>query len=356
VAVLEARRAFSWPADPASGDIARLYKTAIVIDALAEAFETEGALEPAVFKSIASSGLTAVNFTVASPGDDFEKAVRSIAFVEEVVEAHPESLLLVRRQADIGLAKGSGKLGLILGFQSTEMLGPDLSRLEVFRGLGIRILQLTYNGRSLFGDGCLEPGNAGLSNLGRSAVQRMNELGLAVDLSHSGDRTTAEAIAASSKPVLITHTGCRAVYQHPRNKEDAELKALAEKGGVVGIYLMPFLSVGPGPITEEDLFRHLEHALKTCGADHVGIGSDQRIEPVPDTPAYRENLRKEVEARKKAGVSAPGESADRPPFIPELNVPNRLERIADGLSRRGHSSGVIGKVIGGNFFRAFGEI
>ena len=133
----------------------------------------------------------------------------------------PTLLSIVRRHADIARAKADGTLGLILGFQNTEMLERDPSRLDVFHRLGVRIIQLTYNDRNLVGDGCLEPGDAGLSAYGRQVVERMNSLGIAVDLSHCGTRTTADGIAASTKPPLITHSGCREVYRHPRSKEDS---------------------------------------------------------------------------------------------------------------------------------------
>jgi len=275
---------------------------------------------------------------------------------QRVAEANPDRYLVVRRHSDLLRAKNRGALGLILGFQTTEMLGEELSRLAVFRGLGVRIMQLTYNARSLYGDGCLEPANAGLSNLGREAVQRMNSLGIAVDVSHCGQRTTAEAIDASAKPILITHTGCRAVFDNPRNKDDAALRALANKGGVAGIYFMPYLSAGPGPITVDDLLRHLDHAVGVCGEDHVGIGSDQDIVPIDDNAEYRKKLREEIEARRKAGVSAPGESIDRPPFIPELNTANRMEAIAAALEARGTKASAIEKILGGNFHRVLGDI
>ena len=215
-------------------------------------------------------------------------------------------------------------------------------------------MQLTYNGRSLYGDGCLEQSNAGLSRLGREAVERMNALGVAVDLSHAGQRTTAEGIAASTRPPLISHTGCNAVYVHPRNNDDAELRAAAEKGGVVGIYLMPFLDGGTGELTTDMLFAHLDHALDVCGEDCVGIGSDQGLVPIDDTPDYRKALREEVEERRRMGISAPGESPDRPPFIPALNSERRMDRIAAEMARRGRPDRVIEKVLGANFVRALG--
>lgn len=327
------------------------------IDGCGEAFDpaADPLLGGSALRALAGCGLSATNFTVVGPGADFEKAIAAVAAVAAATERHPDLLIIVRSAADLDRAAREGKVGLLLGFQTTEMFGADLARIDIFRRLGVRIMQLTYNDRNLFGDGCLEPGNAGLSRLGREAVERMNSTGVVIDVSHSGDRTTREAIEASKKPILVTHAGCRAVFPHPRNKEDAALKALADRGGVIGIYLMPFLSAGPGPITPDDLYHHLEHALRVAGEDHVGIGTDQGIEPVADTPEYRRKLAEEVEARRKAGVGAPGESAGRPPFIEEFNRVDRFSRLADDFARRGMRKSVIDKVLGRNFARALAE-
>jgi len=334
------------------------YPGTIVIDGLAEPFDTGSGLplDEAVKRACRRSGLTAVNFTVVGPGAGFEETVAAIARVQRAAQSDSALFRLVLGPGDIGAAKRERRLGLILGFQTTEMIGSELARIETFRNLGVRIMQMTYNQRNLWGDGCLEPGNAGLSRAGRDALERMNALGVAVDVSHSGQKTTADAIAASRKPVLISHTGCNAVYRHPRNKDDADLRAMADRGGVVGIYLMPFLDGGTGELTPEMLYAHVEHALQICGPDHVGIGSDQGIEPISDGPEYRAALRKEVEDRRRRGVSAPGESPDRPPFIPALNSERRMDRIAEGLSRRGQPDSVIAKVLGENFQRCLGEV
>jgi membrane dipeptidase len=359
LAVAASRTLFAGAGPTDTSPIARLYHGAIVIDACSEAFDTgpdDFPVKPKALAAAADSGVTAINFTVVGPGTGFEDTVAAIATVQRAAEANPDRYLIVRRHSDIQRAKTSGALGLIVGFQTTEMLGEDNSRFSLFRGLGVRIIQLTYNARSLYGDGCLEPANAGLSNLGREAVARMNDLGIAVDVSHCGQRTTAEAIDVSAKPILITHSGCRALFDNPRNKDDAALKALADKGGVVGIYLMPYLSAGPGPITVDDLLRHIDHAVGVCGEDHVGIGSDQGIVPIDDNAEYRKKLREEIEARKKAGVSAPGESVDRPPFIPELNTANRMEGIGEALQRRGYKATAIEKILGANFHRVLADI
>lgn len=335
-----------------------LYQRAIVIDALARPnfmnvpWPPEGPLTPQQVENARTSGITAVNATVS--GSDFEKSVRRISMFYAEVDKHPTVFMLIRKHSDIARAKSANCLGIILGFQEADMIGRDLSRLDVFQELGVRIFQLTYNDRNLLGDGSLESGDAGLSALGNDAVRRLNALGIAVDLSHCGTRTTADGIAVSAKPVLITHSGCREVYRHPRNKEDRELKALADKGGVIGIYLMPFLGGAPGAPTVDLLIRHIEHAIRVCGIEHVGIGSDLSITPVEETPEYTRLQNATTDARKAAGISAPDE--DRKLYIPELNHPRRLESIAIALAKRGHPSATIEKIIGGNFHRVLGEI
>jgi membrane dipeptidase len=352
-----------WPAtaaarQPVTSDVAALYTRSIVIDALANpgsmnvSWPPRGPLSQTQRDAIAGSGITAINVTVS--GDTFEASARTIALWTGEADRYPTLLSIVRRHADIVRAKRDGTLGLILGFQNTEMLERDLARLDVFHRLGIRIIQLTYNDRNLVGDGCLEPGDAGLSAYGRQVVERMNALGIAVDLSHCGTKTTADGIAASTRPPLITHSGCREVYRHPRSKEDRELKAMADKGGVIGIYFMPFIGPGPGAPTIDMLTRQIEHALQVCGADHVGIGSDLSTTPIEETPEYLREHESFVAGRAKRGISAPDES--RPLFIRELNHPRRLEGVVRALASRGHSAAVIEKVIGGNFHRVLKEI
>jgi membrane dipeptidase len=212
--------------DNSTGDappsIAVLYKNAIVVDSLCAPFvDLEPPPAAAALAAVRQSGITAINFTISDP--TFEGTVSNIAAVEALVEQHPEAFLIVRRHSDIARAKRENKIGIMPGFQYTAFLEEKPERIEMFRQLGVRIMQLTYNNRSIFGDGCLEPGNAGLSKAGIAAVKKMNDLGVAVDLSHSGYRTTSEGIAESAKPVLISHSGCAAVFAHPRNKPDAIL-------------------------------------------------------------------------------------------------------------------------------------
>ncbi len=340
-----------------SEDEAReIYRRSVVVDCNTwPPFDGTLPIQQSGLDTATRSGITVVKATVGGAAENFEQTIDEIAAIQGIVETHPDHFLLVRQHADIERAKRENKMGVILSFESTEMFGSDLSRLPLFRRLGVRVMQITYNRRSLFGDGCLEPANAGLSNLGREAIKQMNQLGVAVDLSHSGVRTTMEAIALSSKPVIFSHAGCKAVHDHPRNKDDAEMRALAERGGVMGIYFLPFIGGEPGqPPTLDIYMRHIEHALRVCGEDHVGVGSDIDITPVNDTPEWRKQMAEQVAVRKRLGISAPEE--DRPPYIPELNNPRRLEGIAIALAKRGHSANIIEKVIGGNFQRVFHDI
>ena len=333
--------------------IATLYQNAIVIDSLcAPLVDMDGAPSAETLAAVRDSGITAINFTVSDP--TFEGTVGNIALIETLVEEHPETFLIVRRHSDIARAKREKKVGIMPGFQYTAFLEENPDRIELFRRLGVRIMQLTYNNRSLFGDGCLEPGNAGLSKAGVAAIKKMNDLGVAVDLSHSGYRTTAEGIAESKAPVLVTHSGCAAVYAHPRNKPDEILKALADRGGYFGVYLMPYVVASPTVPTREHVLDHLVHAINVCGADHVGIGSDGSIQKTVLTAEQKAAFDQDIARRKKLGIGAPGE--DRYPYVPDLNGPDHMEVIATELAKRGQPAAVIEKVLGANFQRVIGEI
>jgi membrane dipeptidase len=205
------------------------------------------------------------------------------------------------------------------------------------------------------GDGCLEAADGGLSRLGHDLIAEMNRLHMLLDLSHAGPRTIAEGIAASKAPMAITHTGCRALVDVPRNTSDDSLKALADRGGVAGIYFMPFLRASGQPHAD-DVIRHLEHAVNVCGEDHVGLGTDGGISGIELNEAFAKFQRKFFEDRAKAGIAAPGEAADVFNLIPEYNEPRRFRTLADDLARRGWPAGRIEKILGRNFARLFGDV
>jgi membrane dipeptidase len=340
------------------------YDRAIVIDALGGMGDfdpnapDDTALSATALADIRASGVTAINLTINEVGNGpnkFMSAVTNIAGVEHDLLAHSDVIMKVLRSGDIQAAKSSHRLGVIYGCQDTTMLEGDLTRLAVFADLGVRIVQPTYNVRNIIGDGCLEKADGGLSKLGFDFIAEVNRLNLLLDLSHAGVRTIAEGIEASKAPMAITHTGCRALVDLPRNTPDAELKALADRGGVVGIYFMPFLRESGQPHAE-DLIRHIEHAVNVCGEDHVGLGTDGSISGLPLTDAFRAYHKKSVEARQKAGVSAPGESADVLTLVLEYNDPLRFLHLANDLQRRGWTDARIEKVLGANFSRLFAEV
>jgi membrane dipeptidase len=346
-----------WASDKpkVSDAAAKLYRNAFVLDC--NALSVIGSLlresnQEEMFRVIRESGVTVVKSGLGSLSGNFETAVAEIAEAEQLMEKKADLFLNVRTYADFERAQKERKLGVIYSFEGVDMLESKLERIELFRQLGVRVMQLNYNRRTAFGVGCLDGETDGLTELGREAVAKMNEIGVALDLSHSNTQTTADGIAASTKPPLITHAGCRAVHMHPRNKEDREMKALADKGGVIGIYMLPYLTAPPKQPMLEDYMQHLEHALKICGEDHVGVGSDVRFFPVKESDL--QEMKRNAEKRKADGIAAPGE--DRPTYIPDLNTPRKMELIADALLKCGHKSGAVEKVMGNNFKRAFGEI
>ena len=338
------------------------YDDTIVIDALAGPIQfnipqQSLPLTDEALAHVRRSGITAVNLTVSGGATEtsgaFENTLARIGAWNDEIEAHPEVFALVRSVTDIRHAKSTGRLGIVLGFQDAVPFERDLAHLDDFHAAGVRIIQLTYNVQNRIGSGSLVPDDAGLTELGREAVARLDELGILVDLSHCGPRTTLDGIRASTRPVSITHSGCNAVFRHPRSKEDEALRAMAERGGVIGIYLMPFLNPS-GPPTADDVLAHIGHAFDVCGEDHVGIGSDQGIVPLDVSGDFNERF-EQVSARRSAlGIAAPRE--DTIPYVPDLNHARRLETIASMMEARGHSSAVIEKVIGGNFLRLFGDV
>jgi membrane dipeptidase len=298
-----------------------------------------------------ASGVSAVNCTlgyVAGEGDPYEVTISDIANYEQMIRSQSADLIKIVTSADILRAKREKKIGLIYGFQNGAAIGDDLSRVDVFADLGVRIIQLTYNPANQIGDGSIAPQNRGLTEFGRAVVDRLNQNRIMVDLSHSGEKTCLEAARISKQPISINHTGCRALTDLPRNKTDQELRLVGERGGFVGIYFMPFLDLD-GSVMAENIVVHIEHAIKICGEDHVGIGTDGPITQIDDLEGYKAKLAEEVAYRKKAGIGAPGEGPNTFPFAVDLRGPTQFHRLADMLRARGHSTGRVEKILGMNF-------
>ena len=303
---------------------------------------------------VRGSGIDVIKLSLGGINDDFAHTVGTIAQVQQLIELHGDHFTAVRNAADMARAQRERKLGIILSFESAEMLSGQLASLELFRNLGVRVMQLSYNRTSPFAAGVMEPTAGGLTPLGREAVREMNRLGIAIDLSHANAATTTDVLALSAEPPVMTHAGCAAVHVHPRNKTDEQLRALAAKGGVVGIFDLPYLTASPRQPTVDDYMAHMEHALRVAGEDHVGVGSDVGIAPLDTSPAGMAEIERDTKERRAAGLAAPEE--DRPPYVIGLNVPRRMEIIADRLLRRGYSAAAAEKVLGANFARVFTQI
>lgn len=308
-----------------------------------------------------ASGLGAVLTTAAPQGrfwlDDaaFERAQDTVKRWNAIAERHPEHLYIVRDASDLSLERRGRRTGVILGFQGTEPLGEDIDRIDLFRKLGVRVIQLTHNRRNLVGDGCMENGNAGLSNYGHTVVQALGANRIVVDLAHGAPRTISEGIAACRAPMLISHTGCRALADLPRNVHDADLRAMADRGGVAGIIFWPYLRTDTQPMAI-DVVRHIEHAIKVCGEDHVGIGTDLGVAPIERGPVFEKENREFIKGMVEDGIFEKGRPEDLYLFIPDLNMPDRFDVLAAQLSSRGHSDARIAKILGGNFARVMREV
>jgi membrane dipeptidase len=341
-----------------SSSAAELYRRAFVLDCNSGppwTYTTQGGhlpLPQSDLDMVRDSGVDVVKWSLG--GADFAETVQDIAYVQQMIEVHSAYFMQVRIPADMDRAKRDRRMGIIFSFESVDMLEGKLERIELFRNLGVRVMQLSYNRKSPFGAGVIEPNGGGLTPLGHEAVKTMKARGIAIDLSHANPQTTSDAIAASSRPVIMSHAGCAAVHQHPRNKTDEQLRALAAKDGVVGIYDLPFLVASPKQPTLDDYMAHMEHALNVAGEDHVGVGSDVPINPFDTSPKGMAELKKVEEERQRSGLAAPEE--DRPVYVIGLNVPRKIEIIADQLLKRGRPARAVEKIVGGNFARVLNEV
>lgn len=340
-----------------------LYSNSIVIDGLGfpgsmdSPDQSELSMEE--ISDVARSGLTAVHLTLGEVGtmpplQAFEKIIRDTTHWDAEISSNSEVFLAVRSSADIQTAKSVGKTGLIYGLQDGVAFEDDIDRLVSLQHVGIRVIQPTYNRRNLLGDGCLEAADAGLSQTGSKAVEQIQQLGILLDLSHCGRRTAADAIALAKRPVSFTHTGCFALAEHPRHRTDQELKAVADTGGVSGIFIMPYLAKGAQP-TAADVLAHLAHAIKVAGEDHVSLGTDGLISPAVLTDEYKQQFREMTRLRQQQGVAAPFETEEGYLFADDLNTPRRFETLSDLMLAAGYRESTIEKILGGNLLRVFGD-
>lgn len=267
---------------------------------------------------------------------------------------------LVRHGADFEAASATRRLAVVLACQDASILDApsrsvgdvNLVNLRVFHALGLRILQLAHNDRNGVGDSYQEPNDAGLSRLGRDVVAEMNELGMVVDLSHCSGGTLREAVRLSSKPCMVTHSGCRALYPTLRNKADAEIRALAEKGGFFGVYSMTLWLSDEPTASVDQVVRHIDHAVKVAGVEHVGFASDGP----PLGVGSMENELAGMQAYARRTLGGPGSERVPTHIRPrELNGPDRVAVLGEALRKKGYSATDVDRILGGNFERVFAE-
>ncbi|HJU74307.1 MAG TPA: membrane dipeptidase [Gemmatimonadaceae bacterium] len=322
----------------------------VVIDALGEIHLD---YPPALLDDMRATGMRACVVTVGNPALQGASAFDDMRQELQAYDAHVGTmagrLSRANNTADIDRAVKDGSIALIYYTQNATPIGDDVTRLDALHALGVRIVQLTYNTRNLLGDGCLERTNAGLSTFGLAVMEGMKTRRMLVDASHCGEATTLDAIRHAGAPIAITHAGCKSVFEHPRNKSDMILRALAERGGVIGIYqINPYL----GPNERNTLatyIAHIEHAINVAGVEHVGIGSDREHRTIPDTPEEKQKLIDEL-SRLRPVTAA---TFRWPFFISELNHPRRMETIRRALESRRRSAADIDRIMGGNFYRLF---
>ena len=285
------------------------------------------------FQRLKDSGITVFHPAVGYvDGDIYAESSADITGWDAFIDSYPQYFIRVCCPADVPRAKAEGKLGIIVGQQNSNHFR-TIDDVDAFYKLGQRVSQLTYHDNAL-GGGSTDPAERGLTPYGERVLARMNQLGMAVDISHCGDRTTLDVIEASAKPVLITHSNCRALVPgSARCKTDAAIRKLAAKGGVMGV-TMERLFVGTGnTVTIENMLDHVDHVANLVGVEHVGLGSDVDLDGRDGSRA----------ARKKNDLDG-------------LEYSRKIFELAEGLIRRKYSKADIQLILGGNFQRALASI
>jgi membrane dipeptidase len=330
-------RLFAYSPTTYSARAIELMKRATVIDMLspflispsrgAKWFSNPDSFTPADLQRYKESGINIFHVAVGTGGRDAHLGtLRFIAAWNSFLSNHDQHLMRVDSPADLERVKGSGKVGVLLGVQNSEHF-QSADDVNLFHGLGQRVSQLTYNTRNLIGNGATERRDEGLSDFGVSIVERMNKVGITVDVSHCGDRTTLDAFEVSKKPVLITHSNCRAlVPSHPRLKTDEAIKKMAATGGVIGITGVRMFVKSDEPTTVEHVLNHFDHVVKLVGVEHVGVGSDMDLDGYDDMPP---------EENKKLRACYKGSYGFREKIdIEGLDHPQRMFDLTEGLIRR----------------------
>lgn len=309
-------------------------------------FTPQGHSRPFSEREIADFRASGINVLHNSVGmGTKEEALTFLAEQHGLAGRHPQLFRLVDDIRDLDGAKAERRIAMIMGFQNAAPF-ETAADVAVFHGLGVRSAQLTYNSQNRIGSGSTDRADGGVSSYGAEIVRAMNAAGMLVDVSHSGDRTTLDAIALSSRAIAITHSNCRALADHPRNKTDEAIRALAAKGGVMGITGVRNFVRTTEPTNVGHIVDHIEHVARLTGIEHVGIGSDADLNGYDDMPP-------DQYARLKALYTASYAFRDRLD-TDGYDHPRKIYDLTEELIRRRHSDADIALILGGNFRRLLG--
>ncbi len=320
---------------------AALHQDAIVIDGLIISnFGRD------VFEDMRRGGLTAANCT-CSIWENFTESMRNVMQWKQHFRDNADLITQVYTTADIHRAKREGKTGIILGWQNLSGIEDQIGYLQLFKELGVGVMQIAYNTQNFVGTGCYEKRDGGLSDFGHEVIAEMNRVGILCDLSHVGPRTSEDVIRVSKKPVAYTHCLPAGLKQHPRNKDDAQLRFIAEHGGFVGVTMFPpFLKRGPES-TIDDYIEAIEYCINLVGEDQVGIGTDFTqgfsqpfYEWITHDKGYARKLTDFGDVINPEGIRTIGE-------FPNLTA---------AMERHGWPESRIRKVMGENWVRVLKEV
>ena len=299
-----------------------------------------------VFADMRRGGLTAANCSCLV-WEDFRGAMDNVAEWKTWFRVHDDLILQVHTTADIRRAKAEGKIGIFLGWQNTSGIEDRIGYLELFKALGVGVMQLTYNTQNLSGCGCYESRDGGLSDFGRDVVDEMNRVGIVCDLSHVGAQTSTDVIRHSKKPVAFTHCLPAGLKAHPRNKTDEQLKLIVDHGGFVGVTMYPWFLPRGNQSTIDDYVTAIDYILDQVGEEQVGIGTDFTQD---QGRGFLEWL-----ARDKGDGRFVFEVGDEV-FPDGLRAIGDMPNLTLSMERRGWSENRIRNVMGENWIRFLANV
>ncbi|MCG8692632.1 MAG: dipeptidase [Minwuiales bacterium] len=309
---------------------------------------------PKIFRQLRDGGVTAVHVTICY-WENFRETVANINQWNRWFEEHADLIRPGRSADDVRRAKAEGKTAIVFGFQNCSPIEDDIGLVPVLHDLGARFMQLSYNNQSLLATGCYEAEDPGITRMGRQVIREMNRVGLVVDMSHSAERSTLEAMEISERPIAITHANPHAWMPALRNKSDTVLKALGESGGMLGLSLYPHHLRGKSDCTLEDFCAMVERTVELMGIERVGIGSDLCQDHGDEVVEWMRNGRWTRDLDYGEGSK---DAAAWPAPVPWFNSNLDFHGIAEGLKQRGFSDDAVDRIMGLNwldfFERSFG--